>query len=236
MAYDNNHCLRDMDPFSSNMTPILECRKDCRCSQSCQNRVVQHGICVKLQVFKTKDGRGLGLRTQENLPKNSFVCEYAGEILPKSVAKERTMAIKDNGGNNYILVVREHSKPDIPLITTYLDPSYIGNVGRFINHSCQPNLFMVPVRVNNSIPKVALFALRDIAKGEELCYDYSGEIQKDPAQDSSVNNGDSDLQKRNSSFSKEDPSYKLRRPCLCGAKNCRGWLPFDKSLYDDDDG
>ena len=59
---------------------------------------------------------------------------------------------------------------------TYVDPTYRRNIGRYINHSCDPNLVMLPVRVNNNKLKLALFAFRDIKTGEELCYSYSGTV------------------------------------------------------------
>ncbi|KPJ21627.1 Histone-lysine N-methyltransferase EHMT1 [Papilio machaon] len=56
-----------------------------------------------------------------------------------------------------------------------VDAAQFGSAARFINHSCRPNL--APVRVFTDVrdlrlPNVALFALRDIAAGEELTFDY----------------------------------------------------------------
>ena len=82
-----------------------------------------------------------------------------------------------------------------------LDSSRHTNVGRFVNHSCDPNLVLVralieetgliidllyiyirhsigSIRLNQMkhsdfrCPQVALFALKDIEPNEELCYDY----------------------------------------------------------------
>ena len=55
--------------------------------------------------------------------------------------------------------------------TFCLDANNYGNIARFINHSCQPNLTPVKVFATHQdlrFPHIALFANRDIKKGEEL--------------------------------------------------------------------
>ncbi|EDX16735.1 GD16494 [Drosophila simulans] len=56
-----------------------------------------------------------------------------------------------------------------------IDANYYGNVTRFFNHSCEPNV--LPVRVfyehqDYRFPKIAFFSCRDIDAGEEICFDY----------------------------------------------------------------
>ena len=148
--------------------PIHECSIHCFCKQSCRTRVVQQGITHNLQIFDTPN-KGLGLKTLDDIKKRSFVCEYAGEIITYLEAKQRVC----NGLSCYLFTLREHSNSG-NVLCTYYDANHIGNVGRFINHSCCPNLLMVPVRINNNVPHLALFAIRDIKAGEELTYDYSG--------------------------------------------------------------
>ena len=46
---------------------ITECGIQCRCPPTCGNRVVQRGSPVRLQAFKTHDGRGWGLRTLDRM-------------------------------------------------------------------------------------------------------------------------------------------------------------------------
>lgn len=120
-------------------------------------------------------GRGFGLFACEDVKKLTFVCEYAGEVVGVSEAGRRLGS--GDGGMNYLIVLREHCATGVVL--TCVDPRCMGNVGRFANHSCDPNLLMVPVRVDNSIPRLALFARRDITAGEELTFDYSGETVLD---------------------------------------------------------
>ncbi|KAG9491836.1 hypothetical protein GDO78_000372 [Eleutherodactylus coqui] len=65
-------------------TGLYECNVSCKCNRKmCQNRVVQHGLQVRLQVFKTKE-KGWGVRCLDDLDKGTFVCIYAGLILMKT--------------------------------------------------------------------------------------------------------------------------------------------------------
>jgi SET domain-containing protein len=48
-----------------------------------------------------------------------------------------------------------------------LDASVNSNELRYINHSCEPNVFM-----RRAYRKVEYYALRNIKKGEELTCDY----------------------------------------------------------------
>lgn len=46
----------------------------------CTNRLVQHGLQVRLQLFKTQN-KGWGIRCLDDVAKGSFVCIYAGEAV-----------------------------------------------------------------------------------------------------------------------------------------------------------
>lgn len=61
-------------------TGIYECNSQCKCSNKCLNRVAQHPLQQKLQVFKTMS-RGWGLRCLNDVPTGTFVCVYAGDLL-----------------------------------------------------------------------------------------------------------------------------------------------------------
>ncbi|EMP34411.1 Histone-lysine N-methyltransferase SETMAR [Chelonia mydas] len=185
----------------------------CHCGEFCQNRVIQRGLQFRLEVFKTVK-KGWGLRTLEFIPKGRFVCEYAGEVLCFREACRRIQA-QTPEDSNYIIAVREHLYNG-QIIETFVDPINIGNVGRFLNHSCEPNLFMVPVRIDSLVPKLALFAAAAISAGEELSYDYSGRFLNVP------------LIKREQEMLEEDDV--MKKPCYCGAKSCVGFLPYDSSL------
>ena len=52
-----------------------------------------------------------------------------------------------------------------------IDPTYVGNIARFINHSCDPNCETQKWNVLGEVC-VGIFALRDIYENEELSFDY----------------------------------------------------------------
>ena len=73
-AYNRDGCL-----FFARDT-IFECNATCSCDPlTCPNRTVGRGIKARLQVFKTPNGRGFGVRCMHPLPAGSFVCEYTGD-------------------------------------------------------------------------------------------------------------------------------------------------------------
>ncbi|KFQ34903.1 Histone-lysine N-methyltransferase SETDB2, partial [Mesitornis unicolor] len=62
---------------------IYECSVLCRCDKMmCQNRVVQHGIQVRLQVFNTEK-KGWGVRCLDDIDKGTFVCTYSGRLMSR---------------------------------------------------------------------------------------------------------------------------------------------------------
>lgn len=111
---------------------------------------------------------------------------------------------------NYIMFLREYYLNNKSIQTTIIDARNYGCPARFINHSCEPNLCVIPVRVNNNIPYASLFALRDIQSGEELSYDYNGSI------DSELSNNEMNQDRTASTY-----------VCFCNAERCRGSLPIN---------
>mmetsp|Transcript_75530 Transcript_75530/g.125943 ORF Transcript_75530/g.125943 Transcript_75530/m.125943 type:complete len:318 (-) Transcript_75530:154-1107(-) len=179
---------------------IFECTSHCACNASCRNRVVSRGLQKRVEVFKTHS-RGWGLRSCEKISRGTFVCEYAGEIINSAEADRRRA--QRGTARNYIMCVREHVSGGRVLRTT-IDPTTRGNVGRFINHSCEANLSVHIVRAGSLVPRVALFARRDINVAEELTMSY----------------GEADC---------TDVAHRIH-PCLCGAHNCKGVLPSQTSF------
>ena len=213
-AFDASGRLQDIVPHTDLLKPVFECHDDCSCGQSCCNRVVQHGVTAKLQVVSVGH-KGVGVRSLQPIARGSFVCEYSGELLSEKSARRRARNT-DPAMHNYILAVREFF--GVKLMTTYVDATYAGNVGRFINHSCEPNLFVQPVRVESAVPRVALFALRDIPVYTELAYDYSGGVNTTAKSDCKLT---SDIGEQTVA----------RKPCLCSLSHCRQVLPYDDTLF-----
>ena len=146
-------------------------------------------------------GKGYGLITLRDIPARTFVCEYAGEVISLSEAAKRTKAYP---ADTYIFVIQERSGADGPLMRTCIDARHKADLGRFINHSCRPNLRMIPVRVDINIPRLAFFTARDIASREELTTDY-GQYDTLGGSEESFTPG--------------------VVPCRCGIDNCRKFLP-----------
>ncbi|XP_011634003.1 histone-lysine N-methyltransferase SETMAR [Pogonomyrmex barbatus] len=181
--------------------PIFECHARCGCGPNCGNRLVQNGPLNCLAVKKVAD-KGLGLFTNKLIKKGQFICEYAGEVIGLLEARCRVEANKERSLMNYVLVVSEHTGEHI--IVTCIDPKYFGNIGRYANHSCDPNSILVPIRIEGIVPRLCLFASRDIENGEEVTFDYAG-----GAMANSVH-------------------YLSDTPCLCGSNNCYRYLPHNK--------
>ncbi|XP_072421636.1 histone-lysine N-methyltransferase EHMT1 isoform X7 [Chiloscyllium punctatum] len=141
---------------------IFECNHACGCWRTCKNRVVQNGIRVRLQIYRT-NRMGWGVRSLQDIPKGHFICEYVGELITDAEADVRE-------DDSYLFDL-DNKEGEVYCI----DARYYGNVSRFINHLCEPNL--IPVRVFMShqdlrFPRIAFFSSRDIKSGEELGFDY----------------------------------------------------------------
>ena len=123
-----------------------------------------------------------GVYTTRPIKKRDLVAEYTGPRLTNDGADE----IYEYSPRTYLfgLTDGEH----------VIDGD---GIAAFINHSCEPNCEADEVR-----GRVILRAIRKIAAGEELAYDY--------------NLYDGDL---------DDPAI-----CRCGAKKCRGSMYAPKEL------
>ncbi|RDY01251.1 Histone-lysine N-methyltransferase SUVR4, partial [Mucuna pruriens] len=113
---------------------IKECWRKCGCDMQCGNRIVQRGLRCKLQVYLTREGKGWGVRTLEDLPKGCFVCEYAGEILTNTELYERTVQMSGNDRHTYPVTLdadwgSERVLKDEDALC--LDATYNGNVASF---------------------------------------------------------------------------------------------------------
>ncbi|XP_014491616.2 histone-lysine N-methyltransferase SUVR4 isoform X1 [Vigna radiata var. radiata] len=158
---------------------IKECWRKCGCDMLCGNRIVQRGIACKLQVFLTREGKGWGLRTLEDLPKGTFVCEYIGEILTNMELYDRIVHESGNDRHTYPVTLdadwgSEKGLKDEEALC--LDATYNGNVGRFINHRCyDANLIDIPVEIespDHHYYHLAFFTNRNVSAYEELTWDY----------------------------------------------------------------
>uniref|UniRef100_A0A1D1Z4D9 Histone-lysine N-methyltransferase, H3 lysine-9 specific SUVH4 n=1 Tax=Anthurium amnicola TaxID=1678845 RepID=A0A1D1Z4D9_9ARAE len=198
---------------------VFECGPNCSCNASCVNRTSQQGLKYRLEVFRTPK-KGWGVRSWDTIPSGAPICEYTGILT-------RTDAIENVAENNFIFDIdclqtmegldgREKRLGDVALLMNVdekklensefcIDAGSVGNVARFINHSCQPNLFVQCVLSSHhdiKLARVMLFAADTITPLQELTYDYGYAL------DSVVG-----------------PDGKIKQmPCHCGAAVCRGRL------------
>eukprot|EP00053_Salpingoeca_punica_P015384 m.141525 g.141525 ORF g.141525 m.141525 type:complete len:293 (+) comp16697_c0_seq1:78-956(+) len=200
------HTGRD-EPLTERPQPlVMECGPRCSCSvTSCPNRQVGRGSTLRLQVFRTSD-RGWGLRTLDFIPRGQYVCCYAGEVVSRAEAALRAAASYDRADDNYLMQLREHVGATGRVLITHVDATRCGSAGRYVNHSCDPNLEVVPVRCGLLVPVPAMFARIDIPPLTELTFDY-GEGAHPSSSKNSTN------------------STTSNKPCRCGARSCRGFMP-----------
>eukprot|EP00090_Calanus_glacialis_P005235 TRINITY_DN14048_c0_g1_i1.p1 TRINITY_DN14048_c0_g1~~TRINITY_DN14048_c0_g1_i1.p1 ORF type:complete len:889 (-),score=197.01 TRINITY_DN14048_c0_g1_i1:213-2639(-) len=94
--------------------------------------------------------------------------------------------------------VRKYFGPDEEIFI--MDAMSHGNIGRYLNHSCDPNVFVQNVFVKSHdlrFPNIAFFTFKFVPAGTELCWNYNYEV-------GTVEN--------------------KQIVCNCGAKNCKGRL------------
>uniref|UniRef100_A0A8C1AIM8 Euchromatic histone-lysine N-methyltransferase 1b n=1 Tax=Cyprinus carpio carpio TaxID=630221 RepID=A0A8C1AIM8_CYPCA len=135
---------------------IFECNHACSCWRTCKNRVVQNGLrCVCMDMI---------VCLMCLYPNVSFGSNrYVGEIISDAEADVRE--------NDSYLFSLDSKVGDMYCV----DARFYGNISRFINHHCEPNLF--PCRVFTShqdlrFPHIAFFACKNISAGDELGFDY----------------------------------------------------------------
>ena len=180
---------------------VFECTLANRCGMSCRNRLVQFGPKFRLEVFRcskphgdnAKYSKGWGVRSPVAVPEGAFLCEYIGEYISDDEAESRGIRYDDQKMSRLMDVLGD-GKDSVRMC---IDATRFSNLGRFLNHSCDPNVFKQRVFCdhNSRLPRIAFFATRDIEPFEELCYDY----------------GYADV-----------PGKTM--PCLCGAKKCKKLL------------
>ncbi|XP_021863923.2 histone-lysine N-methyltransferase SUVR3 [Spinacia oleracea] len=163
---------------------VTECGMSCDCELSCGNRETQKGVTVELKIVRVEN-KGWGLFAAQFIPSGLFVCEYAGELLTTKEANRRQQVYDEltKGGrfSSALLVVREFLPSRKACFRINIDATRIGNVARFINHSCDGgNLSTVLIRSSGALlPRVCFFTSRDIQAGEELSFSY-GDVRLRP--------------------------------------------------------
>jgi uncharacterized protein len=130
---------------------------------------------------------GKGVYAVVDLAEGETLIEYLGEVIGWDEALRRHPHDPSDPNHTFYFHIDE---------AHVIDAKFGGNSSRWINHSCAPNC---ESEVDEG--RVFIRALRNIAAGEELFYDY-GLVIDEP----------------------HTPELLAQYPCWCGAKSCRGTL------------
>ncbi|KAJ8531165.1 hypothetical protein K7X08_026599 [Anisodus acutangulus] len=168
----------------------VECvRGTCPCGERCSNQQFHKRNYAKLKCFKYGK-KGYGLQLLEDVSEGQFLIEYVGEVLDLHAYEARQKEYAVKGHKHFYFMTLNGSE--------VIDACAKGNLGRFINHSCDPNCRTEKWMVNGEVC-IGLFALRDIKKGEEVTFDYNYVRVFGAA----------------------------AKICVCGSPHCRGYIGGD---------
>ncbi|AEO57992.1 methyltransferase-like protein [Thermothelomyces thermophilus ATCC 42464] len=180
----NHACGEDSDCI--NRATKIECVSgDCNCGEGCQNQRFQRKQYAKVSVIKTEK-KGFGLRADTDLQANDFVYEYVGEVINEPTFRSRMVKYDREGIKHFYFMSLTKNE--------FVDATKKGNLGRFCNHSCNPNCYVDKWVVGEKL-RMGIFAGRAIRAGEELVFNYN--VDRYGA----------------------DP-----QPCYCGEPNCVGFI------------
>ncbi|KAI4910389.1 hypothetical protein J4E90_007824 [Alternaria incomplexa] len=179
----NHACGEDSDCI--NRATKMECLGDCSCGRKCQNQRFQRKQYADVTVIKTEK-KGFGLRANKNMAPGDFVFEYIGEVIDERTFRRRMGQYDEEGIKHFYFMSLTKGE--------FVDATKKGNLGRFCNHSCNPNCFVDKWVVGDKL-RMGIFVERNVKAGEELVFNYN--VDRYGA----------------------DP-----QPCYCGEPNCSGFI------------
>ena len=163
----------------------MECVGDCACGPACQNQRFWRHLYANVSVIKTEK-KGHGLRANTALKQGDFVFEYIGEVIPEGTFRKRMRQYDEEGIKHFYFMSLSKGE--------FVDATKKGNLGRFCNHSCNPNCYVDKWVVGDKL-RMGIFAERNIKPGEELVFNYN-----------------------------VDRYGANPQPCYCGEDNCTGFI------------
>lgn len=163
----------------------MECTGDCGCGSDCQNMRFQKRQYANVSVIKTEK-KGYGLRANVDMKPNELIFEYIGEVINEAHFRRRTIQYDEEGIKHFYFMSLSKGE--------FVDATKRGNLGRFCNHSCNPNCYVDKWVVGEKL-RMGIFTERKIVAGEELVFNYN--VDRYGA----------------------DP-----QPCYCGEPNCTGFI------------
>ncbi|DBB04664.1 hypothetical protein WJX77_006462 [Trebouxia sp. C0004] len=173
-------------PDCLNRRLAVECHPEwCPCGQQCSNQMFAQQRYAKIDQRRA-GAKGFGLFTKEDLQAGQFIIEYIGEVLEEDEYHRRKGFYLESAQRHYYFMNVGNGE--------VIDACRKGALGRFINHSCDPNCETQKWLVHGELA-IGLFATKDIPADTELTFDYNFERY-----------GDKPLK------------------CLCGSAKCRGFI------------
>ena len=130
---------------------------------------------------------GKGVFALRDIAEGEDLIEYVGEVISWAEAERRHPHDPQNPNHTFYFHIDEDH---------VIDGLHGGNASRWINHSCAPNC-----EADQQGSRVFIRALRTIAAGEELNFDYGLIIDE-----------------------RYTPKLKAEYACWCGADECRGTM------------
>lgn len=98
-----------------------------------------------------------GLFSETKVAAGEIVIEFVGEVISQKVSEKREKNYVQSGiGSSYLFTLHNGF---------VVDGTKKGNMSRFINHSCTPNV-VSKIRAVGGIPRIFFIALRDIETGK----------------------------------------------------------------------
>ncbi|VDB99380.1 unnamed protein product [Peniophora sp. CBMAI 1063] len=201
-AYADKYTLREPLLDRESGFVVRECNIACGCGEKCLNKVSQAPRNWTLDIFKTDDKRGWGVRTRDKLDRGKILGIYTGVLRPP--AQDDDDEVDGSIGNDYSFALDGgHVESDADHAWS-VNSYRAGNWTRFVNHSCDPNMrtysrvmgeYTKPASDGQELYYIVFVAKQDIPPHTELTLDYR------PGTRGGRGTG--------------------RQRCLCGARNCR---------------
>ncbi|GAA5236597.1 SET domain-containing protein [Verticiella sediminum] len=139
-------------------------------------------------VLRRSRVHGTGVYAARKIPAGTRIFEYQGEIISPDEADRRHPVNPDDPFHTFFFALSND---------TVIDGNVNGNDSRWVNHSCEPNC----ETEETDDHKVYIVALEDVARGDELFFDYGLVLDE-----------------------RITKTVREQYRCLCGTPSCRGTM------------
>ncbi|OJT15697.1 Histone-lysine N-methyltransferase, H3 lysine-36 specific [Trametes pubescens] len=131
--------------------------------EALESMTFQRKQYAPIEIVKT-EMKGFGLRAAENIPKDAFIYEYVGDVVSQPSFLKRMRQYAEEGIRHFYFMMLQRDE--------YIDATKRGGIGRFANHSCNPNCYVAKWTVGEHV-RMGIFANRTIKQHEELTFNYN---------------------------------------------------------------